>query len=111
MCVTDRHDMTLAVKSGVKPQYNQPTNRSPDGKYGFRGFMTGFIPLSSLAIISTMAMWESSQWLRQSIVRSTGKKKKKHGMHVYMHWPHGKIEITLKAALNNIQYRFLQAPA
>ena len=23
MCVTDRHDMTLAVKSGVKPQYNQ----------------------------------------------------------------------------------------
>ena len=25
MCVTDCHDMTLAV-SGVKPQYNQPTS-------------------------------------------------------------------------------------
>ena len=26
MCVTDRHDMTLAVKVQFKPQYNQPTN-------------------------------------------------------------------------------------
>ena len=25
MCVTDRHDMTLAVKCGVKLQYNLPT--------------------------------------------------------------------------------------
>ena len=24
--VTDCHDMTLAVKSGIKPQYNQPTS-------------------------------------------------------------------------------------
>ena len=28
MCVTDRHDMTLAVNRGVKPQYNQPTKSS-----------------------------------------------------------------------------------
>ena len=37
------------------------------GKYSFRGFMivitTGFIPLSPLSVVSTMAMWESSQWL------------------------------------------------
>ena len=26
MCITYRHDMTLAVKSGVKPQYNQLAN-------------------------------------------------------------------------------------
>ena len=34
---------------------------------------TGFIPFSSpLSVVSTMAMWESSQWLGKNIVRSTG---------------------------------------
>ena len=37
------------------------------GQYFFRGLMivnaTGFIPLSSLSVVSTMVMWESSQWL------------------------------------------------
>ena len=27
MCVTDRHDMTLAVKVALNPKYNQPTNQ------------------------------------------------------------------------------------
>ena len=33
---------------------------------------TGFIPLSSLSVVSTMVMWESSQWLGKNIVRGTG---------------------------------------
>ena len=37
------------------------------GQYPFRGLMivtvTGFIPLSPLSGVSTMVMWESSQWL------------------------------------------------
>ena len=30
MCVSDCHDMTLAVKSGAKPHYNQPINKILD---------------------------------------------------------------------------------
>ena len=33
---------------------------------------TGLIPLSPLSIVSTMVMWESSQWLGKNIVQSTG---------------------------------------
>ena len=49
-------------------------------KKSVRGLMifiaTGFIPLSplSLSIVSTMVIWESSQWLGKNIVQSTGKK-------------------------------------
>ena len=32
---------------------------------------TGFIHLSQLSIVSTVAMWESSQWLGKNIVWST----------------------------------------
>ena len=43
------------------------------GQYFFRGLMiviaTGFIPLSLLTVVSTMAMWESSQWLGKNIVQ------------------------------------------
>ena len=46
------------------------------GQYSFRGLMiiiwTGFIPLSPLSVVSTMVMWESSQWPGKNIVRSTG---------------------------------------
>ena len=46
------------------------------GQYSFRGLMiiitTGFVPLSPLSVVSTMVMWESSQWLGKNIVRSTG---------------------------------------
>ena len=42
----------------------------------FRGLMiviaTGFIPLAPLSVVSTMVVWESSQWLRKNIVQSTG---------------------------------------
>ena len=31
---------------------------------------TGFIPLSSLSVVSTMVMWESSQWLGKNIMRN-----------------------------------------
>ena len=48
------------------------------GQYSFPGLMivigTWFIPLSPLSIVSTMVMWESSQWLGKNIVWSTGKK-------------------------------------
>ena len=48
------------------------------GQYSFQELMivivTGFIPLSQLSVVSTMAMWESSQWLGKNIVRSTGQK-------------------------------------
>ena len=41
----------------------------------FQGLMiviaTGFIPLSLLSVVSTMVMWESSQWLGKNIVRGT----------------------------------------
>ena len=47
-------------------------------QYSFRGLMvviaTGFIPLSLLSVVSTMVMWESSQWFGKNIVRSTGSK-------------------------------------
>ena len=33
-----------------------------------------FIPLSPLSVVSTMVMWESSQWLGKNIVQSTGHK-------------------------------------
>ena len=45
------------------------------GQYSVRGLIviaTGFIPLPPLSVVSTMVMWESSQWLRKNIVRSTG---------------------------------------
>ena len=46
------------------------------GQYSFRGLMivivTGFIPLSPMVVVSTMFMWESSQWHGNNIVRSTG---------------------------------------
>ena len=45
-------------------------------KYSFRGLMiviaTRFTPLSALSVVSTMVMWECSQWLGKSIVRRTG---------------------------------------
>ena len=31
---------------------------------------TGFIPLSPLSVVSTMVMWECSQWFGKNIVRS-----------------------------------------
>ena len=44
--------------------------------YSFQRLMvvivTGFIPLSPLSVVSTMVMWESSQWLGKNTVRSTG---------------------------------------
>ena len=48
------------------------------GQYSFRGLTiviaTGFIPLSPLSIVSTMVIWESSQWLGEKILRNTGEK-------------------------------------
>ena len=53
------------------------------GQNSFQGLKivigTGFIPLSPLSIVSTMAMWESSQCLGKNIVRSTGKKNSRIG--------------------------------
>ena len=40
---------------------------------------TGFIPLTPLSTVSTMVIWESSQWLRKPIVLSTGKKNFRRG--------------------------------
>ena len=34
----------------------------------------GFIPFSSVSIVSTMVMWKSSQWLGKNIMPSTGLK-------------------------------------
>ena len=78
----------------------------PLGQYSFRGLMiviaTGFIPLSPLSVVSTMAKWESSQclgaeysveyWLKElqeSMDRCTGLR--------------DITEILLKTALNTIQ--------
>ena len=48
------------------------------GQYSFRRLMiviaTGFIPFSPLSVVSTMVMWESSQWIGNNFVRSTGLK-------------------------------------
>ena len=45
------------------------------GQYSVRGLMiviaTGFIRLSLLSIISTIVVWESSQWLGKNIIHST----------------------------------------
>ena len=44
-------------------------------QYSFQGLMiviaTGFIPLSLLSVVSTVVMWESSQWHGKNIVQST----------------------------------------
>ena len=46
------------------------------GQYVFRGLMivieTGFIPLSTLSIVSTIIMWKISQRLGRNIVQNTG---------------------------------------
>ena len=46
------------------------------GQYSFRGLMiviaTGFIPLSTLAIFSTMVVWERSHGGLERILCSTG---------------------------------------
>ena len=43
------------------------------GQHSFRGLMiviaTGFIPLSPLSVVSTMVIWESSQWLGKKFVK------------------------------------------
>ena len=48
------------------------------GQYSFQGLMMviviGFVPFSLLSVVSTMGVWESSQWLGKNIVRSTGYK-------------------------------------
>ena len=54
------------------------------GQFSSRGLIiviaTRFIPLSPLYFVLTMAMWEISQWLGKSIVRSTSKRTAgKHG--------------------------------
>ena len=50
------------------------------GQYSFQGLMiviwTGFISLSPMSVVSTMVMWESSQWLGKNIVHWL---KEKHG--------------------------------
>ena len=58
-CVTDRHDMTFAVKVVLNPNtINQPSTFLRIGQYSVQGLMlviaTGFIPLSPLSIVSTM---------------------------------------------------------
>ena len=69
MCVTDCHDMTLAVKVALNPN---TTSQS------FRGLIIPiareFIPLSPLSIVSTGVMLESSQWLGKNIMRNIGQK-------------------------------------
>ena len=62
------------------------------GQYFFRGLMkviaTGFIPLSPLPVVSTMIMWESSQWLEKNIVRNRDLVvKRTQGKHRYVDWP------------------------
>ena len=75
------------------------------GQYSFRRFMiviaTGFIPLTPLSIVSSMAMLESSQWLGKNIVRSTmylEKKFEKRMDRCTGH--HDMTEMMLKTALN-----------
>ena len=44
-------------------------------QYSFCGLIviaTGFIPLSTLSVVSTMVLWESSQWLGKNIMWITG---------------------------------------
>ena len=63
--------------------------------------VTGFIPLSSLSIVSAIVIWESSQWLRKNIVQEYRLKEFQESMD---RWTDGcnKTEITLKL-LNTIQ--------
>ena len=75
------------------------------GQYSFRVLIiviaTGFIPLSALSIVSTIVMWESSQWLGKNIVWSTGKELQE-SMDRYTD-RRDITEILLKTALNIIQ--------
>ena len=77
------------------------------GQYSVQGLMmviaTGFTPLSPLSVVSTMVMWESSQWLGKNIVRSTYWFKK---LQESMDGCTGRRDITeilLKTVLNTIQ--------
>ena len=78
--LTSGQDETAEPHSSVGSVADLRTGRWFDprlGQYSFRGLMiiiaTRFIPLSPLSVVSTMVMWESSQWLGKNIVRSTGK--------------------------------------
>ena len=63
---------------------------------------TGFICLSLLSIVSTMVMWERSQWLWKNIVWSTGYKELLENIDRCT--GHRDItEILLKMGLNTIQ--------
>ena len=71
MCVTDRHDMILAVKVALNPNTsNQSINQSRMMIF----IVIGFILHSRLTIVVMMAMWESSQWLKKNSGQCTGKK-------------------------------------
>ena len=58
---------SVALRTCFEPKLSQ---------YSFRGLMiviaTGFTPLLLLSVVSTMVMWESSQWLGKNIVQSAG---------------------------------------
>ena len=75
------HNVYILLKTSPIILPRAPKAQSVEQGYGqcsFRRLLiviaTGFIPLSPLSIISTMVMWESSQWLGKNIVPSTGKK-------------------------------------
>ena len=58
---------------------------------------TGFIPLSPVSLVSTMVMWESSQWLGNYLLKEL-----QESMDRYI-GRRDLIEILLKTVLNTIQ--------
>ena len=76
------------------------------GQYSFQGLMiviaTGFIHLSLLSIVSTMVMWESSQWDLKEYGVEYWLKELQECMDRYT-GHHDIPEILLKTALNTIQ--------
>ena len=68
--VADPHSAVNSVRQGGR------CFDSRLGQYSFRGLTivitTGFVPLSPLSVVSTMVLWESSQWLGKNIVQSSG---------------------------------------
>ena len=65
----------LVSPSNLHFVLHHPLSSEFKAQYSFRGSMIviamGFIPRSWLSVVSTMFMWESSQWLQKNIVQST----------------------------------------
>ena len=76
-------------------------------QYSFQGLMIviaiGFIPLSPLSVVSTMVMWESSQWLGKKYCAEYWLKELQESMARYT----GRLDITERLLKNGVKHHII----